>query len=251
MENGVRNARVWRALLGAEKAIVEEIEYDEDEGLLLARVRPSRGERGRCGRCRRRCPGYDGGQGRRRWRALDLGVIRAEIEADAPRVSCPEHGVVVAAVPWARHGAGHTRFFDDQVAWLAVAASKSAVMALMRIAWRGVGAIVTRVAEDAMASVDRFAGLRRIGIDEISYKKGHRYLLVTWNQTAWHRPSRQWCGKACRWWSSGGRYWAGTSVRPSGCGSGPTSVVRLARSMRMRGRWRSSCSRVRTRLSTR
>jgi transposase len=51
-------------------------------------------------------------------------------------------------------------------------------MALMRVAWRTVGAIVTRVAEDAMAGVDRFAGLRRIGIDEISYKKGHRYLTV-------------------------------------------------------------------------
>ncbi len=86
--------------------------------------------------------------------------------------------MVVAAVPWARHGAGHTRVFDDQVAWLAVAASKSAVMTLMRVAWRTVGAIMTRVADDAMAGVDRFAGLRRIGIDEISYKKGHRYLTV-------------------------------------------------------------------------
>lgn len=43
---------------------------------------------------------------------------------------------------------------------------------VMRIAWRTVGAIVTPVAEDAMAGVDRFAGLRRMGVDEISYKKG-------------------------------------------------------------------------------
>ena len=27
-------------------------------------------------------------------------------------------------------------------------------------------------------AVDRLAGLRRIGIDEISYRKGQRYLLV-------------------------------------------------------------------------
>jgi transposase len=52
------------------------------------------------------------------------------------------------------------------------------VVELMRIAWRSVGAIITRVAADAMAGVDRFAGLARIGIDEISYKKGHRYLTV-------------------------------------------------------------------------
>ena len=29
-----------------------------------------------------------------------------------------------------------------------------------------------------MAGMNRFAGVRRIGIDEISYKKGHRYLTV-------------------------------------------------------------------------
>jgi transposase len=125
---------------------------------------------------------------------LDLGVVVAVLEADAPRVHCLEHGVVVAAVPWARHGAGHTRFFDDQVAWLAVACSKTAVTALMRIAWRTVGAIVTRVAQDAMAGMDRFAGLRRIGIDEISYKKGHRYLTVVVDHDSrrliWAAPGR-------------------------------------------------------------
>ena len=174
----MRDARVWTAVLGVERARVERVEFDEDEQLLIAHVRPVRGERRRCGICRRRCPGYDQGEGRRRWRTLDFGSIQAVIEADAPRVSCREHGVVVAAVPWARHGAGHSRHFDDQVAWLAVACSKSAVTALMRVAWRTVGAIVTRVADDAMAAVDRFANLRRIGIDEISYKRGHRYLTV-------------------------------------------------------------------------
>jgi transposase len=125
---------------------------------------------------------------------LDLGTIRAVIEADAPRVCCAEHGVVVALVPWARHGAGHTRYFDDQVAWLAVACSKSAVRQLMRIAWRTVGAIVTRVCADIDAVHDRLAGLHRIGIDEISYKKGHRYLTVVVDHDSrrlvWAAPGR-------------------------------------------------------------
>jgi transposase len=81
--------------------------------------------------------------------------------------------VVVAHVPWARHDAGHTLAFDDQVAWLATQASKTTATELMRIAWRTVGAIVTRVWADVDAGHDRLAGLRRIGIDEISYKKGH------------------------------------------------------------------------------
>ncbi len=174
----MRSGTVWARLLGVERTTVERVEYDEQAGVITAHVKPHERERRRCPQCRRRCPVYDRGEGRRRWRALDLGTVVAELEADAPRISCRKHGVLVAAVPWARHHAGHTRFFDDQVAWLAVQTSKTAVTRLMRIAWRTVGAIITRVVADIDKTVDRLEGLRRIGIDEISYKKGHRYITV-------------------------------------------------------------------------
>ncbi len=190
----MRSTRVWAGLLGVEKTVIERVEYDKETGLVVAHVRPASSARGRCGRCARRCPGYDGGDGRRRWRALDLGTVQAVLEADAPRVSCPEHGVTVAAVPWARHGAGHTRPFDDTAAWLAVRCSRTAVRVLLRTAWRTVGAIIGRVALDAMAGVDRFADLRRIGIDEISYKKGHRYITIVVDHDTrrliWAAPGR-------------------------------------------------------------
>jgi len=38
--------------------------------------------------------------------------------------------------------------------------------------------MLTRVAEETGANIDRLEGLRRIGIDEISHRKGHRYLTV-------------------------------------------------------------------------
>ena len=102
--------------------------------------------------------------------------------------------MTVAAVPWARHDAGHTRAFDDQIAWLAVQCSKKAVTELMRIAWRTVGAIITRVLADLETGVDRLAGLRRIGIDEISYKRGHRYLTIVVDhdqrRLVWAAPGR-------------------------------------------------------------
>jgi transposase len=123
-----------------------------------------------------------------------VGLVQMQVEADAPRVFCRQHGVVVAHTPWARHGAGHTRAFDDTVAWLAVTTSKTAVTMLMRIAWRTVGAIVARVGQEAMAASDRFAGLCRIGIDEISYKRGHRYLTVVVDHDSgrlvWAAPGR-------------------------------------------------------------
>ena len=174
----MRGMRVWARLLGVERAIVEDVAFEEATGALVVSVRLRRRDRHRCGICRRRSPGYDGGDRRRRWRALDLGTTKAYLEADAPRIRCPEHGVVVADVPWARHGAGHTLAFDDTVAWLAVHTSKSAVVALMRLAWRTVGAVVERVVADAEAGRDRLDGLVRIGIDEVSHRKGHRYLTV-------------------------------------------------------------------------
>lgn len=192
----MQNATLWRALLGVEKTVVEDIEFDEDEQLLVAHVRPRARARarGRCGRCQARSPAYDRGEGRRRWRALDLGTVQVVLEADAPRVRCAVHGPTVAAVPWARHGAGHTVVFDEQVAWLATQCSKSAVTELMRIAWRTVGAIITRVWADVEAIHDRFADLRRIGIDEISYKRGHRYLTVVVDHDSgrlvWAAPGR-------------------------------------------------------------
>lgn len=193
-ENGVRSGRLWARLLGVEKTTIERVEYDEVTGVVTAHVKPHARERRRCPSCGRRCPLYDRGEGRRRWRALDLGTLVAWLEAEAPRICCPEHGVLVAAVPWARHHAGHTRFFDDQVAWLAVQSSKTAVTRLMRIAWRTVGAIITRVVADIDASVDRLEGLRRIGIDEISFKKGHRYITVVIDHDSkrlvWAAPGR-------------------------------------------------------------
>jgi transposase len=182
----VRSSRIWTRLLGVEKTVIELVEAEESDPdgkapqdvLIVAHARPTKSRRQRCGICGRRCAKYDNGEGRRRWRALDLGTVQAVIEADTPRVSCREHGVTVAAVPWARHGAGHTLAFDDQVAWLATHCSKSAITQLMRIGWRTVGSICTRVWAEVTERVDLLAGLHRIGIDEISYKRHHKYLTI-------------------------------------------------------------------------
>jgi transposase len=190
----VRDASLWRALLGVEKTVIEDVEHDIDAGVLIVHVRPQRPRQGRCGACGRRAAWYDQGEGRRRWRSLDLGTVPVFLEADAPRVNCRAHGPTVRQVPWARHAAGHTLAFDQQVAWLATQCSKTAVTELMRIAWRTVGAIIARVWADTAAGVDQFAGLRRIGIDEISYKRGHKYLTVVVDhdtgRLVWATPGR-------------------------------------------------------------
>lgn len=194
----MRNVRLFRGLLGVDRrTVIEGIELGGDRPdaqTVIVRVRPRSSVSRRCGRCGRKAAWYDRGQGRRCWRSLDWGTVQVVLEADAPRVNCPEHGPTVVVVPWARHHAGHTYAFDDTVAWLAVACSKTAVCELMRIAWRTVGSIVARVWADTEKTVDRLAGLRRIGIDEISYKRHHKYLTVVVDhdtgRLVWAAPGR-------------------------------------------------------------
>lgn len=193
----MQSATLWRRLLGVEKTVVEDVEIEEDPDgsvSLVARVRPTKRAAARCGRCGRRAGLYDRGPGRRRWRGLDFGEVMVFLEAEVPRVACAEHGPTVASVPWARHNAGHTHGFDQQVAWLATQCSKTAITELMRIAWRTVGAIITRVWDETAAGLDPFAGLRRIGVDELSYKRGHKYLTVVVDhdtgRLVWAAPGR-------------------------------------------------------------
>jgi len=174
----VRQTRVWAKGLGLCGAVVEGVELEAWSNTVVVAVRVGWQDRDRCGLCRRRSPGFDLGRGRRRWRTLDLGSSVTVLEADSPRVNCPEHGVVVAWVPWARHRSRFTRTFEEQAAWLTAHSAQSTVATLLRVTWRSIVGIVSRVVAAAESARDPFAHLERIGIDEISWKKGQRYITV-------------------------------------------------------------------------
>ena len=111
------------------------------------------------------------------WRHLDLGTWRVQVEARLRRLRCPTHGVVVEAVPFARPGAHLTRDFDDLLAWLATRMDKTAIARLCRVSWRTVGRACERVVA-AELEPGRLDGLFRIGVDEISWRKHHKYLTL-------------------------------------------------------------------------
>jgi transposase len=111
----------------------------------------------------------------KRWRHLDLGANRCVIECELRRLRCPACGVRLEPVPWARPGAAHTRDLEDVVAWLAQQMAKTPIAGLLRIGWDTVGRIVERVVADHLDE-SRLAGLVAIGCDEISYRRGQRYL---------------------------------------------------------------------------
>jgi len=113
----------------------------------------------------------------RRWRHLDLGASRCLIEYRLRRVRCPDCGVRVEAVPWARPGARHTRDFEDLTAFLAQQMAKAPIARLLRVRWDTVGRIVERVVGDHLDE-RRLEGLVQIGVDEIAYRRGQRYLTT-------------------------------------------------------------------------
>jgi len=100
------------------------------------------------------------------------------LEAEIRRLHCRRcERVITEVLPWARPGARHTRDFEDVVAWLAQRADKTTIAKLLRCSWETVARIVVRVVEGSIDD-SRLDELYRIGVDEISYRKGHRYLTV-------------------------------------------------------------------------
>lgn len=176
----MRSTRIWQRLLGVPQVVIESLTIeDADDGeVVVVGVRAGKGAARRCGRCGRRAPWYDQGWGRRRWRHLDFGTTRVVLEATAARVRCPEHGPTVTQTPWARHGSRFTTAFEDTCAWLTARSAASTVAHLLRISWRAVTGIAARVVAEADGRADRLDGLRRIGIDEVAYRKRQRFLTV-------------------------------------------------------------------------
>jgi len=111
------------------------------------------------------------------WRHLDLGVWRLEVRATLRRLRCPTHGVHVEGVPFAREGSRFTADLEDLVTWLVTKTDRTAVCRLVRVDWQTIGRIIERVGQEKL-DPGRLDGLYEIGIDEVSWRKQHRYLTL-------------------------------------------------------------------------
>jgi transposase len=176
----VRVTKVLKAICGlGREVVVRGFELVEgDRPRLVVSVRPKVRRRGRCGRCGELAAWYDQGGGERRWKHLDAGFAVVELVGPARRVDCADCGVTVAVVPWARHDSAFTRAFEDLVVHDAIVGNKQAAADRYGISWRAVNNACVRVATEALGRVDLLEGLVAIAIDEVKYKKGHRYLTV-------------------------------------------------------------------------
>lgn len=169
----MRITKFARVLIGIANLFVTDVFFVDF--CLVARVRPS-WRLPRCACCGKTCPGYDQ-RPARRWVHLGVGALRIILEYAPRRVCCPDCGVHIEKVPWARHDSRFTIDFEDMTAYLTQITNKTQVAAVLGVAWATVGNIVERVVAEKL-DPERLAHLRRIGIDEFSYRRRHRYITV-------------------------------------------------------------------------
>jgi transposase len=182
LEAHVRVCTAFNRILDLPGAAVVSVEFT-DQGLVLG-LRRSRRRKLACPCGLKTWAYYDGS--RRRWRHLDFGATRVHVEADVYRVNCRRCGRVrTEQVPWARANARHTRDFEDVVGWLAQRMDKTAVATLLRCSWEAVDNIARRLVAEKLDK-DRLNNLYRIGVDEISYRRRHKYLTVVADHDSGH-----------------------------------------------------------------
>jgi len=171
--------RFFRFILNVQAAVIEGFQIREHEEEVEITIRRRTNAKPRCPKCRKVLSGeirmHD-----RRWRHLDLIRTACYLRAEVREGYCQRHGRRVERVPWAFPGARFTKAFDYSVVDLVQVADKTAASRIFRTGWRTVGRMVERVVAKELPA-DRFANVTEIGIDETSYKRGHRYLTAVVN----------------------------------------------------------------------
>jgi len=163
-----------RILIGIANLLV--IQFHFEGSVLVAQVRPT-WRRPRCSNCKEIRPGYDKRDKETRWVHLSIGELRIVLAYAPRRVNCPDCGVRVEEVPWAEPDSRFTRPLEEMTGYLAQNASIKTVSALIGISWTTVRNIIARLVARKI-DTDRLEELKRIGIDEFSFRKRHRYITI-------------------------------------------------------------------------
>jgi transposase len=156
--------------------MVVDAKFDADKKRLDIEIDFKTGGRFACPECGKAdCAVHD--TVKKTWRHLNFFQHQAFLHARVPRIECPDHGVRLVTVPWARPGSGFTLLFEAFVMTLVkgmpVAAAARLVGEHDTRLWR----VIQHYVDDAVARMD-LADLRRVAIDETAAKRGHNYITL-------------------------------------------------------------------------
>lgn len=171
----MRDVELYRAILGLPPPwTVVSVDLDLPNDQVTVKVEAGPGLFP-CPECQRLVPGYD--RKLRRWRHLDTCQLVTWIEAEIPRVECPQHGVKQLRVPWAEPGSQFTLLFERLAIDLLRECSVHGAAGLLRISWDEAWGIKERAVARGL-SRRREEIVPHLGVDEKAIAKRYRYLTV-------------------------------------------------------------------------
>lgn len=150
----------------------------EDDDLVIP-IRPRSNGRAVCSVCGRRCGTYDTALTPRRFQYIPLWGIVVFFLYAMRRVNCPNCGVRVESIPWADGKRPITTSFVWFLARWAKRMSWKEVSDAFQTSWECVFRSVETVVEWGRKHMD-LSGIKSIGVDEILWRRGHRYLTVVY-----------------------------------------------------------------------
>ena len=160
---------------------------------LVVRIRPDARCRPVCSKCERPAPYYDTPEGTRYFQFVPLWGLLVLFAYTMRRVKCPRCGVRVELVPWAQGKSPTTTAYAwflarwaKKLSWLEVARS-------FNTTWDTVFRAVGLAVEWGLQHRD-LTGIRAIGVDEVLWHRGHKYLTVVYQIDA-HCRRLLWIGE--------------------------------------------------------
>ena len=160
--------------------VFESSSWDDkaSEPTLRVRMRARKNGQAVCSGCGKRCAGYDR-LPERTWEFVPLWQIAVLLVYSPRRVDCETCGVVVERVPWGEGKCQQTHEYYWFLARWARRLSWSETARIFGSSWNTVYRAVRHVV--AWGLVHReLRGVEAIGVDEIQYQRGHKYLTVVY-----------------------------------------------------------------------
>lgn len=145
-------------------------------------VRARRGSRGICSGCGKRASGYDRLE-ERGFQFVPLWGIAVVLFYAMRRVDCPRCGVTVELVPWSDGKGLKTNALNLFLATWARRLSWRETAHIFGVSWESIYRSVRSIVEYGLEHRD-LSGITAIGVDEIAYRKRHRYLTVVYQINA-------------------------------------------------------------------
>lgn len=170
------------------------IEFVSVAGVLsiLVHVRERKGSRGVCADCGKKRPGYDR-LPERDFQFVPLWNIAVFLRYAPRRVDCPRCGVIVELMPWAAGKSPISTTFAWFLQSWAKVLSWTETARRFGVSWHVVFDAVHYAVQWGRAHQD-LDGIGCVGVDELSWKKGHKYLTLVY-QVDHHRKRLLWVGR--------------------------------------------------------